>query len=106
MRILSGAFALVLIVGQATIAVAAPSDYTCSAKLQALNDKWNVAAFLPPSKPMQARIVGRNGFEISGPDYRYIAGQLAQAQRECETGQEAAALHRTEAVSDRLAHWR
>ena len=63
-----------------------------STPLGALLREWDRAGFSAPSKPLQYRVVGRNGYETSGPGYNAIAALMRSAIRDTREGRDEAAL--------------
>jgi hypothetical protein len=76
------------LIGPAPAARAATLEQPCSASLKSLTDDWDTIAFPIPSKPAQARVVGRYGVESSGGQVNYMRNQIRLAVRDCQAGRE------------------
>ena len=58
------------------------------ASLNVLLTEWNRAGFLPPSKPSQYRVDGRNGLVTSGVGYNALVSSIRAAVRDTRLGRE------------------
>jgi hypothetical protein len=85
---------------RAATAASAPGSST--AALHRLLDDWDRSGFLPPSKPSQFRIYGRDGYVTSGPDYAFMVSLIRAAIRESGLGNDAAALTKIATVKQLL----
>ena len=54
--------------------------------LSALLAAWDRAAFVPPSKPSQYRVYGRNGYVTSGPGYSAMVSLIRSALQDDAAG--------------------
>ena len=79
-------------VKQAVAGQPGPGRRSCKAELQTLSKLWNAAAYPVPSKPSQARVLGRNGFETTGESLNSMRARIGLAAQECANGFEAASL--------------
>jgi hypothetical protein len=61
-----------------------------AAALQALFKEWDRAGFLPPSKPAQYRVYGRDGYVTSGPQYNYMVSLIRAAVADSRAGRDRA----------------
>jgi hypothetical protein len=100
--LLIATFGLALL-GQASIALAATPQRACAAPLNHLVDEWDAIAFLPPAKPAQAFVSGRDGYRTSGIEFDYMVSQIRLASRDCQAGEDAAAIGRIEQVQRLLS---
>jgi hypothetical protein len=76
---------------------------TSAAALQALFKEWDRAGFLPPSKPAQYRVYGRDGYVTSGPQYNYMVSLIRAAVADSRAGRDRAALAKIATVKSLLA---
>ena len=74
-----------------------------AAALQALLQDWDRAGFLPPSKPAQYRVYGRNGYKTSGPGYNFMVAQIRAAVADSRVGRDRAALAKIATAKSLLA---
>jgi hypothetical protein len=74
-----------------------------AAALQVLLQDWDRAGFLPPSKPAQYRVYGRNGYVTSGPGYNFMVAEIRAAVADSQAGRERAALAKIATVKSLLA---
>ncbi len=56
--------------------------------LAALLAEWDRAAFVPPSKPGQYRVYGRNGYVTTGPGYNAMVALIRSARQDYAEGRE------------------
>jgi hypothetical protein len=61
---------------------------TSVASLSALLTEWDRAGFLPPSKPAQHRVYGRNGYVTNGPGYNAMVSLIRSAENDVREGRE------------------
>jgi hypothetical protein len=54
--------------------------------LSALLAAWDRAGFVPPSKPGQFRVYGRNGYVTSGPGYNAMVSLIRSAVNDVREG--------------------
>jgi hypothetical protein len=54
--------------------------------LSALLAEWDRAGFVPPSKPGQYRVYGRNGYVTSGPGYNTMVSLIRSAVNDVREG--------------------
>ena len=66
----------------------------------AVASDWRAAGFASPAKPSQARVLGRAGYETSGPQYEQMIGAVRAA---CQAGDQATAV-RQAAAAEALLH--
>jgi hypothetical protein len=76
---------------------------TSAAALHVLLQDWDRAGFLPPSKPAQYRVYGRNGYVTSGPGYNFMAAEIRAAVADSQAGRDRAALAEIATVRSLLA---
>lgn len=81
----------------------AATDASCSAALQSVSAEWDAAGFSVPSKPAQMRVVGRDGRTESGAQVTFMRTQLLLATKECNAGNDSAAMKHIAAVHNLLA---
>lgn len=82
---------ILALLGTAVGAKADPGAASCSARLNALSAEWDAISFQPPSKVSQARVVGRDGHEITGGQYAYVQSRIRMAAQACRAGDAALA---------------
>ena len=68
-------------------AVSSQSGTTVAA-LNNLLAEWDSAGFMPPSKPSQYRVYGRNGYVTTGPDYNTMVSLIRAASIEIKEGRD------------------
>ena len=61
---------------------------TSAASLNALLAEWDRAGFLPPSKPGQSRVYGRNGYVTSGAGYDALVSLIRSAVTDVRAGRD------------------
>jgi len=88
---------------QAAAAQPVPQATSCQASLQQLGAEWNAIGFATPSKPVQARVVARDGRVSSGAEVTYLTNQLRLAAQDCAAGRDGAGLQRIALVHTALA---
>jgi hypothetical protein len=59
---------------------------TNAASLDALLAEWDRAGFVPPSKPGQYRVYGRNGYVTSGAGYNALVSLIRSAVNDSREG--------------------
>jgi hypothetical protein len=59
---------------------------TGAASLSVLLAEWDRAGFVPPSKPGQYRVYGRNGYVTSGPGYNVMVSLIRSAVNDVREG--------------------
>lgn len=85
-RSITVAIAITALLTTTLASKADPLGASCSSRLSALSAEWEAISFHPPSKPSQARVVGRNGHEISGGQYVFIQNRIRVATQACRAG--------------------
>ncbi len=71
-------------------AVASTSVGNDAGSLNTLLAEWDRAAFNPPSKPSQYRVLGRNGYVTSGPEYNAMVATIRSAVSDAAAGRDRA----------------
>lgn len=102
-RKLQIAVTVVALMGMNAGAEADPLGQTCNARLNALSAEWDATGYAPPSKPAAARVVGRNGREITGGQYTFIQNQIRSAAQACRAGDERLAAQRIDYAGNLIA---
>jgi hypothetical protein len=104
-NLLIATFGLVLL-GLASVALAATPQRACAVPLNDLADEWDAIGFSPLVKPTQAFVSGRHGYRTSGIEFDYMVSQIRLASRDCRAGKDGAALGRIEQVQRLLSESR
>jgi hypothetical protein len=71
--------------------------------LAALLTEWHRAAFIPPSKPSQYRVYGRNGYVTSGSGYNAMVALIRSALQDDAAGREQDAAAKAAGAEGMLA---
>ncbi|HLZ66541.1 MAG TPA: hypothetical protein VKQ29_09935 [Aliidongia sp.] len=61
---------------------------TSAASLNALLTEWDQAGFLPPGKPGQSQVYGRNGYATSGAGYNVLVSLIRSAGKDVREGRD------------------
>ena len=84
-------FGIAILLATSTTAMAA---HTCATQLEALSKQWDDTGLLPPGKPGQGVVSGRQGHQHTGPEVEYMRQQINRAAHLCSEGKEhEAVLH-------------
>jgi hypothetical protein len=63
-----------------------PEAGSSAASLSALRAEWDRAGFIPPSRPAQYRVYGRDGYTTSGPGYNAMVSLIRSAVNDAREG--------------------
>jgi hypothetical protein len=83
---------LALVIGLAVVSGPAMATHMCQTQLDALTRQWDETGLLPPSKPGQAVVTGRQGHQHTGPEVEYMRQQINRAAHLCSEGKEHEAM--------------
>jgi hypothetical protein len=76
---------------------------TGATSLAALLAEWDRAGFVPPVKPGQYRVYGRNGYVTSGPGYNAMASLVRSAVNDAQRGHDHDAARKIAGAQSLLA---
>jgi hypothetical protein len=101
-RYIFGILGLGLLAGHASVGLAAAPAGACAAAVDAVATDWQEASFATPAKPSQARVLGRHGYETTGPQFLRMAHMIGAAASACREGDEASGIRLSRSAQDLL----